>query len=231
MKQLIQKFRGDQSSEKCAGDADQEFRCSERQNSRLRWKLKIQKEKTLSWRSLLLSRSSKSGSHCAFSPLYDFYFSDARKCSTSHSPNFCGVPWRLFSSSWVSLGVVWECEDSECDSWGGVPEGAKGRCLQPSQPSNPCTSALPHRGTVPRGPPASLKYNPNVSGSQFLQKSQDLLPDSISRSAGPCRLSQSDLDMERPFLLPEALCTTRLYTSIRQSKTTEAGSHPQSDCD
>lgn len=57
------------------------------------------------------------------------------------------------------------------------------------------------------------------------------MPDSISRSVGPCRSSQSDLDMENPFLHAAALCTTRLYTSIYQSRTVKAGSHPQSDCD
>lgn len=89
---------------------------------------------------------------------------------------------------------------------------------------------LLHRGAVPQGLPASLKYN-KVSGSETLQKSQGLVPDSISRSVGPCRSSQSDLDMEKPFLHPAALCTTRLYTSIYQSRTVKAGSHPQSDCD
>ena len=48
---------------------------------------------------------------------------------------------------------------------------------------------LLYRGAVPQGLPASLKYN-KVSGSETLQKSQGLVPDSISRSVGPCRSSQ-----------------------------------------
>lgn len=61
---------------------------------------------------------------------------------------------------------------------------------------------LLHRGAVLQGLPASLKYNNKVSGSETLQKSQGLVPDSISRSVGPCRSSQSDPDMEKnPFYL------------------------------
>lgn len=61
------------------------------------------------------------------------------------------VPWRqtfliflgkLRSSLWVG---------TELALWGGVPEEAKGRHMQPSQLSNPCTSVLLHRGAVPQG--------------------------------------------------------------------------------
>lgn len=107
---------------------------------------------------------------------------------------------------------------------------SQGQHMQLSQLSNPCTSMLLHRGAVPQGLPTTLKYNNKVSGSDTLQKSQGLVPDSISRSVGPCRQSQSDLDMEKPFIHSAALCTPRLYTSIYQSRTIKAGSHLQSGC-
>ena len=76
---------------------------------------------------------------------------------------------------------------------------SQGQHMQLPQLSNPCTSVLLHGGAVPRGLPTTLKYNNKVSGSDTLQKSQGLVPDSISRSVGPCRQSQSDLDTPGPW--------------------------------